>query len=194
MTNIPKTSQLFHFSDAQTLQWKSAKLKITTLNFDNSLQGMGLIPTKTWTLLESLQRRNSYKDKKIAPNFLCNKSAHQAAKVHPLINWLCQFNIRTEPIPTTESNETLFWNILPASSTGGLTGGTLALLKCSASAFAFLTPSLGGTSRLTQRPSDATPDSASKRTNDTDLCVSRRATSAVNAGCDGARVYFKRTH
>jgi len=112
---------------------------------------MGLIPTKTWTLLESLQRRNSYKDKKIAPNFLCNKSAHQAAKVHPLINWLCQFNIRTEPIPTTESNETLFWNILPASSTGGLTGGTLALLKCSDSAFAFLTPSLGGTSRLTQR-------------------------------------------
>jgi len=51
--------------------------------------------------------------------------------------------------------------------------------------------------------SDATPASSSttqikigdeRRTNDTDLCVSRRATSAVNAGCDGARVYFKRTH
>ena len=64
--------------------------------------------------------------------------------------------------------------------------------------------SLGGPFRQThttwQRPSDATPASAStaqirvgdeRRTNDTDLCVSRRATFAVKAACDGARVLFQ---
>jgi len=49
--------------------------------FIASLNRMRIIPRKTWTILETLQRRNSYKDKKIAPNYLCNKSAHQAAKV-----------------------------------------------------------------------------------------------------------------